>query len=151
VETSEGMLGASATEPQRPILTSDEYRLVDLVRMLARHRQATVAFPLLVALLTAIVSFLVPLTYTATTTFVPEGSPQGRLPSSLAGLATQFGIALGSEASKSPKFYAEVVRSRGLMEHVLLSRYVDPRRQQRAGNQQLRCAHWRVIDPHSFR
>jgi len=127
VETSEGMLGASVTEPHRRILTSDEYRLVDLVRMLARHRRATVAFPLLVALLTAIVSFLVPPTYTATTTFVPEASPQGRLPSGLAGLATQLGVSLGSEASKSPKFYADVVRSRELMEHVLLSQYADPR------------------------
>ena len=110
-----------------------EQSLADLARMLATHRRATVGFPLLVALLTAIVSLFVPAMYTATTTFVPEASPQGRLPSSLAGLATQFGITLGSEASKSPKFYAEVVRSRALMEHVLLTRYADPRQQHQAG------------------
>ncbi len=110
-----------------------EQSLADLARMFATHRRATVGFPLLVALLTAIVSLFVPPMYTATTTFVPESSSQGRLPSSLAGLATQFGITLGSEASKSPKFYAEVVRSRALMEHVLLSRYTDPRQQHQAG------------------
>ncbi len=108
--------------------------LVDIVRMLVRHRRATVGCPLVVALITAVVTLLIRPTYTAVTTFVPEASPQGRLPSSLAGLATQFGIALGAEASKSPKFYGEVVRSREVMEHVLLSRYADPRQKQQAGD-----------------
>ena len=125
--TSERTPGASVTQSQGPLPKGGEYTVADLASMLARHRRATVGFPLLVAFLTAILSLLVPPTYTATTTFVPEASPQGRLPSGLAGLATQFGITLGSEASKSPKFYAEVVRSRELMEHVLLSFYTDPR------------------------
>lgn len=103
-----------------------EYSLLELGRVWARHRRVTVGLPLLLALVTAIVSLIVRPTFTATTTFVPETSPQGsRLPAGLAGLATQFGISLGSEASKSPKFYAEVVRSRELMERVLLSNYVD--------------------------
>jgi uncharacterized protein involved in exopolysaccharide biosynthesis len=114
------------------VAVTDDYSLVDLGRIWGRHRRVTVGVPLLLALLTGIVSLLVSPTYTATTTFVPEAGPQGRLPSSLAGLATQFGIALGSEASKSPKFYAEVVRSRELMEHVLLSNYADPRHTQHA-------------------
>jgi len=88
-----------------------------------------VGLPLLLSVLTGIVSLVVQPTYTATTTFVPEASPQsGRLPAGLAGLATQFGLSLGNDASKSPKFYAAVARSRELMEHVLLSNYVDPRR-----------------------
>jgi uncharacterized protein involved in exopolysaccharide biosynthesis len=95
--------------------------------MLARHRRATIGFPLLVAVLTGIVTLLVTPTYTAITTFVPEASPQRVLPAGLSGLASQFGISLGSEASKSPKFYAEVVRSRELIERVLLDKYADPR------------------------
>src|SRR5260370_456647 len=109
--------------------------------MLLRHRRATVGFPLLVALLTGVVALLVSPTYTAITTFVPEVSPQGRLPSGLAGLATQLGISLGSEASKSPKFYAEVVRSRELMEHVLHSNYVDPRQVQSTGTDSATLLH----------
>ena len=105
-----------------------EYSLLELGRVWAKHRRATVGLPLLLALVTGAVSLIVRPTFTATTTFVPEASPQGgRLPAGLAGLATQFGISLGSEASKSPKFYAQVVRSRELMERVLLSTYVDPR------------------------
>jgi tyrosine-protein kinase Etk/Wzc len=104
--------------------------LLNLMSLLVRHRRATVGFPLLVAVLTGVVTLLVPPTYTAITTFVPEASPQRVVPAGLAGLASQFGISLGSEASKSPKFYAEVVRSRELMEHILLSRYADPRQKQ---------------------
>lgn len=110
----------------------DEFSLVGLGTTLARHRRASVGFPLLVALLTGVASLLVSPTYTATTSFVPETNPQSRLPSGLAGLANQFGISLGSEASRSPKFYAEVLRSRDLMERVLLNNYVDPRQDQHA-------------------
>lgn len=107
---------------------SGEYSLLTLGRLWARHGRATIGFPLLLAFATGVVSFIIRPTYTATTTFVPEASSQtGRLPAGLAGLATQFGISLGTDASKSPKFYAAVVRSRELMERVLLSKYVDPR------------------------
>lgn len=107
---------------------TDEYSLIALGSIWARHRRLTVGLPLLLAVLTGVVSLIVRPTYTATTTFVPEATAQGsRLPAGLAGLATQFGISLGADASKSPKFYAAVVRSRELMEHVLLSNYVDPR------------------------
>jgi uncharacterized protein involved in exopolysaccharide biosynthesis len=117
----------------RSSVVTDEHSLLELARTWTKHRRATVGLPLLVALLTGIVSLVVRPTYTATTTFVPEASPQGgRLPAGLAGLATQFGISLGGEASKSPKFYAEVVRSRELMERVLLSNYADPRLPQNA-------------------
>jgi len=115
--------------------------LVGVGIMLLRHRRATLGFPLLLALLTGVVSLLVSPTYTAITTFVPEASSQGRLPSGLAGLATQFGMSLGPEASKSPKFYAEVVRSRELMEHVLLSNYVDPRQPQGAATDSVTLLH----------
>jgi len=107
---------------------TDDYSLLKLGHLWARHRRVTIGLPLLLAVLTGIVSLLVPPTYTATTTFVPEASPQaGRLSAGLAGLASQFGVSVGGDASKSPKFYAQVLRSRELMEHVLLSKYLDPR------------------------
>ena len=45
------------------------------------------------------------------------------MPAGLAGLAGQFGIALGGEASQSPQFYADLIESRELMERVLRARY----------------------------
>ncbi len=103
-----------------------ESGLIDLGRLLARRRREVIGIPIVSALLTGIISLFIPPTYTATTTFVPEAGTQTRVPSNLAALATQFGFALGSEGSKTPKFYAEVLRSRELMEHVLLSKYSDP-------------------------
>jgi len=60
-------------------------------------------------------------------TFVPEQRPDSRLPSGLAGIASQFGISIGGEASQSPRFYAELVKSRELLERLLLSSYADAR------------------------
>src|SRR6266542_2994417 len=133
VVTSERTSGLGVTASRQPSYDRPpgyETSLIELAKMFVRHRRATVGLPLLVALLTGILSFLVSPTYTAITTFVPEASPQARLPSGLASIATQFGLSLGSEGSKSPKFYAEVVRSRELMERVLLSNYVDPQQKQ---------------------
>jgi uncharacterized protein involved in exopolysaccharide biosynthesis len=61
--------------------------------------------------------------FTAVATFVPEGTSQTRLPAGLAGFAGQFGITLGGDGAHSPKFYADVLRSDGLMRRVLLARY----------------------------
>jgi len=108
--------------------------LAHLGRILAQRRRLVIVVALSCAAATGLVSlFLVP-TFTATTSFVPEASNQARLPSNLTGLAAQFGLSLGSEASKSPKFYAEVLRSRELMEHVLLSKYVNPSLARSAGD-----------------
>jgi uncharacterized protein involved in exopolysaccharide biosynthesis len=99
------------------------WTVLDIGRLLARHRFAVVIFPLLVAVVTAVISLALPPSFTATTTFVPESPQTTRLPAGLAGLATQFGISLGSEASKSPRFYAEVLRSRELRERLLNTRF----------------------------
>ena len=124
---SSGLRPWGPGRPDDEARASDEIGPVELVSMLLNHWRATIAFPLALAFATGLVSLLLPPTYTATTTFVPEKNAQGRLPAGLAGLATQFGMSLGAEASQSPRFYAQVVRSRELMEHVLLIRYLDPR------------------------
>src|SRR6266571_4757390 len=99
--------------------------LIELGRALLRHRRLLLGGPVACAFVIGVVSLFIRPTYTATTTFVPETNSQTRLPANLGGLAAQFGFSFGSEASKSPKFYAEVLRSRELMEHVLLDKYVD--------------------------
>ena len=101
----------------------DETRPLELVNLLLRRRRLVVTLPLGVALLAGVASLLVSPTYTAITTFVPEVSADARMPAGLAGLAGQFGIALGGEASQSPQFYADLIESRELMERVLRARY----------------------------
>ena len=118
---------SQAAPPPRRDDLDDEISLLELVNVLLRRWRLVVGLPLGAAFLTAVVSFLIPPTYTATTAFVPEVSAQRRLLAGLTGLTGQFGISLGGEASQSPRFYAEVLKSRELMDRVLLSRFADPR------------------------
>jgi len=105
----------------------EDLTLVGALNALLRRWRLVFGLPILLALLTLGGSFLLPPTYTATTTFVPETRGQTRLPSGIAGLAGQLGVPLGVEPSQSPQFYGDVVRSRALLERALLSRYPDPR------------------------
>jgi len=113
--------------------TSD-FTLLDLATILVRHRRLVLGMPLAVGLLIAVVSLVMTPHFTATTTFVPEASSSSsRLPAGLAGLsglAGQFGVSLGSDGSRSPRFYAGVLKSRELLERALLSNYADPRQSQ---------------------
>ncbi|PYO60237.1 MAG: hypothetical protein DMD28_13575, partial [Gemmatimonadetes bacterium] len=116
----------SATPGYALLGLGDEPRPLEFVNILLRRRRLVVGLSVAAALVTAVVSLFVPPTYTATTTFVPEAGPGGRFPAGLAGLAGQFGVALGSDASQSPQFYADLVQSRELMQQVLLARYQAP-------------------------
>jgi uncharacterized protein involved in exopolysaccharide biosynthesis len=104
---------------------AEDFGLLDFANVLLRHWKLVLGSPLIASLMTLAISFVVSPTFTASTAFVPEAS-QGGLPSGIAGLAGQFGISLGAEASQSPEFYAEVVRSQEIMDRVLLSHFPDP-------------------------
>ncbi len=102
----------------------------DLLSPLLRQRRIVVGLPLAAAVVTILLCLVLPPLYTATTTFIPETRTQGQLPqglSGLAGLVGEFGLALPQQAGQSPRFYATVLRSREIMEPVLLSRYRVPR------------------------
>jgi uncharacterized protein involved in exopolysaccharide biosynthesis len=71
------------------------------------------------AVLTSVVVLLMPSAYTSTASFVPESSPGVQLPAGLAGVASQFGVTLGGEASRSPAFYASLLRSREIIGSLL--------------------------------
>jgi uncharacterized protein involved in exopolysaccharide biosynthesis len=120
-----GARGAGLSHGASP--TDEEISLVGALNALLRRWRPVVGLPILAAVVTALLSFVARPTYTATTTFVPEARNQSRLPSGIAGLAGQLGVSIGAEPSQSPRFYADVVRSRELLERVLLSDYPDPR------------------------
>ncbi len=106
--------------------------ILDAFNIVLRNRKLIAAISLLGGALFLLVALLLPPTYLATTTFVPDvGSSQNRLAGlsglgGLAGLAGQFGVTLGGDASKSPRFYADLVKSREVMENVLLTRFPLP-------------------------
>lgn len=103
---------------------------LQFANVLLSHWRAVVGLPVAAAVLAAGISLIIRPVYTATTSFVPESGSQGGIPGGLTGLAGQLGISLSVEASSSPRFYADVVRSRGILERVLLARYPDPRSSQ---------------------
>lgn len=72
----------------------DEISLLELVNVRLRRWRLVVGLPVGAAFLTAVVSLLIPPTYTTSTSFVPEVAQGRRVPASLAGLAGQFGISV---------------------------------------------------------
>lgn len=92
--------------------------------LLRRHR-----FVLLLSLgsaaLAIAIALLQPRTYTSGAVFAPQ-STEGNL-SRLAGIATQFGLAVPTEeVDRSPAFYVRLLQSRELLEDIVTSRYPRP-------------------------
>src|SRR4051812_1012053 len=104
-----------------------ELTLVDVLNTLLRHWRLVIGLPLLAAVIAAGISLTLRPTYTAMATFVPENRNQNRLPAAAAGLLGGLGMNFGNQPTESLRFYADVVRSRELLERVLIARYADPR------------------------
>jgi uncharacterized protein involved in exopolysaccharide biosynthesis len=102
--------------------------LLRLAVVLLRRWKLIVGLPVAAALVTAAISLLLTEKYTAITTFVPEVEERGlSLPSGLAGVAAQFGLSVPGAGGNSPRFYADVLRSRTLRDQVLAAGFADPR------------------------
>jgi uncharacterized protein involved in exopolysaccharide biosynthesis len=86
-----------------------------------------IGLPLLAGFTAGIVSLIIRPSFTATASFLPEVRSSSRIPAGLGGLAAQFGVSAGPEAAQGAQFYAQVLKSRELLQAVLLERYPDPR------------------------
>src|SRR6266851_5797275 len=133
VETSQSFPASPEDIPAPDRGVSSDGTVVDAVNIVLRYRRVIVASCVAAGLASPLISLLLPPIYVATTTFVPDvGSTQSRLAgglaglSGLAGLAGQLGVSLGGDASRSPRFYADVARSREVLEQVLLTRFSTP-------------------------
>lgn len=103
-----------------------ETSVLDVATVLLRHWRLVFGLPIATALVVAGVSLIMAPSFTATVAFFPEAGPAPRLPAGLAGLVGQLGISVDGGATQSPRFYADVVKSRALLERALLSRYLNP-------------------------
>lgn len=104
----------------------EDVSVFDLLTPLVRQRRLIFVTALSCALLTAIVVVILPVRYTALTSFVPEAPKESSLSSSLGGLATQFGLGTQIATPYSPDFMADVLRSRGIREAILAAEFPDP-------------------------
>src|SRR3954453_18116021 len=85
----------------------DEISIGAVVDFLRDAASAIISAVVLFALATGIYLLAAPRWYTATAAFTPQSSTRQ---SSLAGLASQFGLTVpGTDASRSPNFYGDLV------------------------------------------
>jgi uncharacterized protein involved in exopolysaccharide biosynthesis len=81
-----------------------------------------IGLPVALGLIALGASYLVEPTFTASSSFVAERD-QRSIPSELSGLAGQLGISVGTDASRSPQFYADLAMSREILDRLLLTRF----------------------------
>jgi len=107
--------------------SSTDSGLLDYAWVLLRHRRLVLGIPILGAVLTFGLSFLLPKRWTAETSFVPEASSSLELPQGIGALAGELGFSLpGADPMSSPDFYAAVMESRSLVERTLRTRFPVP-------------------------
>jgi uncharacterized protein involved in exopolysaccharide biosynthesis len=121
-------LSAPLTAGSRLTPGSDRSRDWEFIKILVARWRVLVLLPAVCALVGGLLTYLIPPTYTATTSFVTAF--QRDLTAALgsfANVASQLGVGLPSNASSSPQFYGDVLRSRQVMEDVVRGRISDPR------------------------
>jgi len=91
------------------------------------HSTLVIGLSLAAAIITALAVLVWPATYASSASFVPENSAQPRIPTGLSGIASQLGISVGGEPSRSPSFYADLLRSRELLTTTLATKIPNPR------------------------
>ncbi len=104
----------------------DDLSIVDLAAIVLRWRRPIILLPSLFAALVILIAALLPRTYTATVSFMPQAPKQA---SGLAGIAAQFGVnlpLLTAEGGESPAFYVSLIRDRVVLSAVAASQYVVP-------------------------
>jgi uncharacterized protein involved in exopolysaccharide biosynthesis len=104
--------------------SASEISLIRLLNIVLAYRSLVCACALAVFALVVGVTLILPRTYTVVSSFTPQSD---QLPSNLAGIAAQFGVALpSSDAGDSPDFYIELLSSRRILSETINTRYTFP-------------------------
>lgn len=90
-------------------MVQKEFGFLELLAVIVRHRRVMLGFPLIAILLAVAYAVLAPRSYAASVAFVPDQGGGRSLPAGLAGLAGQFGVAVGG--GPSSRLLAEVAKS----------------------------------------
>ena len=103
-------------------MASEPRTIFPILETLTARYRFVLGVPFATAVVTSLLVLLMRPAFTSTASFVPETSPGVQVPAGLAGVASQLGVALGGEASRSPAFYASLLRSREVLSSVLSAR-----------------------------
>lgn len=105
----------------------DEISLLSLASVLLRHRWLVLGLPAAFLFLVGSCTLVQPRTFTSTGAFVPQTGTGSSQLGRLAGVASQFGVSVpAAEPGQSPEFYAELLRSRQLLESAVTTDYSVP-------------------------
>lgn len=108
----------------------EELSLQTLIDLFHRRRTLILGTALLVSAMAASVALFRPLTYRSSATFAPRAGKAAS--GAVSGLAAQFGISVpGGDPADSPYFYADLVRTRTIMDSVLQKPYPSSAADQR--------------------
>ena len=120
-EESSLTLGGQKSPDRNPKDVSALQLLADVVR----HWRLICGLPFLTALIVTAVSLFLPTQYTASASFTPESrsARSGLLPSVVGGLAGQLIAGLAGDVGEGPRFYADVLTSRTVLESLLETPY----------------------------
>jgi len=120
------MMNESSGSAQPNEYLREDVSLPEIAYVLLNRWRLFVGFPMIASLVAAGMSLLMPAKYTATSAFVPETEAGTTgLPAGLIGLASQFGVSAG-RSTESPNFYADILRSRTLLDQALLAEFPRP-------------------------
>jgi uncharacterized protein involved in exopolysaccharide biosynthesis len=103
---------------------AEQSELVRLLNAVLRNRTLMIFVPTVAAVLVLLLSMTRPRQYRSEAAIVPQQTQ--RLPAAFAGIATQLGLPIpGDRLDQSPAFYADLLRSREIMSHVV-QKQLDP-------------------------
>jgi uncharacterized protein involved in exopolysaccharide biosynthesis len=105
-----------------PETATRELSLFDLAGVLLGHWRVMLGLPLSLAVVVEVATVVVPRTYVATASFMPQSGDAER--SRLTGLAAQFGIGVpGARGGASSALYAGLVKTRSILGPVAAAQY----------------------------
>jgi capsular polysaccharide biosynthesis protein len=91
-----------STLPADPAQDTDEISLLDILNVIKNNLALLIAGPLLVGLIALGITFLIPPTFTASTSFLPPQQQQSASASLLASLGSLGGLASAATGLKNP-------------------------------------------------
>jgi tyrosine-protein kinase Etk/Wzc len=113
----------SEEEKTRPmhgaiLRAEEELDLLDLLLVFAKHKKLIIGLPLLIAIITAAVSFLIPNIYTGTARILPPQQQQSSALALLAQLGSLGGL-LGAGAKNPSELYVGMLKSRTVADRLI--------------------------------
>lgn len=112
------------TAPAAP--NGGDLSFFEIGAILLRHRWRIARWTASAAIVALAIAMMKPSLYEASVSFAPQGNDSQR--AGLAGLASQFGVALpvGSGQSLSPDYYAKLIKSREVLRRIASDTFVVP-------------------------